>query len=266
LAAADTHRGYLVDADVLAKANEQSATVEVVDRVEETFEVRPERLLADTPHGTGKNLAELEERGVELLSPIESKQPQEGNPACRDDPKQPVPESEWPKLPRNVITKKLDKSAFVYDEASDVYYCPRGKVLPYAQTCSERRGGEKTRRRIYRCTQCEGCSLRAECQMPNAKQGRSVQRDEYESLRENLAAKMQTDEARAAYRRRLHAGETPFAVLKGIMGLRQFLTRGLENVKTEWLWACTAFNLAKLIRDVARLRAKFARLALSEEG
>lgn len=266
LAAADTHRGYLVDGDVLARANEQSATVATVDRVEETFETRPERLLADRPHGTGKNLTELEERGVELLSPIESKQPQEGNPAYREDPRQPVPETEWAKLPRNSITKNLDKSAFVYDEARDVYYCPQGKVLPYAQMCSEYRGGAKVRRRIYRCKQCEGCPLRGECQKPNARQGRSVQRDEHETQRERLATKMQTDDAKLAYRRRLHAGETPFAVIKGAMGLRQFLTRGLEHVKTEWLWACTAFNMAKLIRDVGRLRAEFAKQAVSAEG
>ena len=66
--------------------------------------------------------------------------------------------------------------------------------------------------------------------------------------------------------RRLHAGETPFAVIKAAMGLRQFLLRGLDHVKTEWLWACTAFNLAKLIRDVARLRAEFAKLATSDAG
>jgi hypothetical protein len=49
------------------------------------------------------------------------------------------------------------------------------------------------------------------------------------------------------------------------MNVRQFLLRGLENVKTEWLWVCTAFNLAKLVREVARLRAKFATLVAMEE-
>ena len=96
--------------------------------------------------------------------------------------------------------------------------------------------------------------------------GRAVHRDEYEEQREHLAIKMQTDDAKMAYRRRLHAGETPFAVIKGVMGLRQFLMRSLEHVKIEWLWACTAFNLAKLIRDLGRMRANFAKLAVSVEG
>ena len=94
----------------------------------------------------------------------------------------------------------------------------------------------------------------------NPAQVPTVSRDEYEEDRERLAAKMSSDEAQAVYRRRLHIAETPFAVIKCIMNLRQFLLRGLENVKTEWSWACTAFNLKKLAREIARLRAHFRNL------
>jgi hypothetical protein len=45
------------------------------------------------------------------------------------------------------------------------------------------------------------------------------------------------------------------------MGLRQFLLRGLEKVKTEWNWGVTAFNVGKLVRHMARLRAEFALLS-----
>ena len=49
--------------------------------------------------------------------------------------------------------------------------------------------------------------------------------------------------------------ETPNAVIKQVMGLRQFLLRGLDKVRTEWLWACTAFNIRKLISIIAKVRA-----------
>ena len=55
--------------------------------------------------------------------------------------------------------------------------------------------------------------------------------------------------------------ETPFAFIKSWMNFRQFLLRGLAKVNTEWRWACTAYNLRKLVRDVQRLRRKFAALA-----
>ncbi len=47
------------------------------------------------------------------------------------------------------------------------------------------------------------------------------------------------------------------------MGLRQFLLRGLEKVKTEWRWAATAFNIVKLVRGIGRLRAQFAEIAVA---
>ena len=44
--------------------------------------------------------------------------------------------------------------------------------------------------------------------------------------------------------------------------IRPFLLRGLEKVRTEWLLACTAYNLRKLLGEVARLRALFARMSV----
>ena len=95
--------------------------------------------------------------------------------------------------------------------------------------------------------------------------GRTITRDRFTPDRERHAAKMQQPEARTRYARRFHAGETPFGWLKHVLGLRQFLLRGLEKVRMEWLWACTGYNLRKLILAVGRLRAEFAALA-TEEG
>ena len=58
---------------------------------------------------------------------------------------------------------------------------------------------------------------------------------------------MKTDDAKKKYARRRHPGERPFAVIKQHFGARQFLTRGLERVKQEWLWLTTAFNLKQLV-------------------
>ena len=60
------------------------------------------------------------------------------------------------------------------------------------------------------------------------------------------------------YAKRLHFGETPFAVLKAGFGLRRFLVRGHEKIQMEWLWGCTAFNLKKLMAIAASSRAESA--------
>ena len=85
-----------------------------------------------------------------------------------------------------------------------------------------------------------------------------VGRDGHEDLREAMEARLSSREGKEVYARRKWLAETPFGLLKGAMGVRQFLLRGLGKVKTEWLWCCTAFNLLKIIRKVAALRARFA--------
>lgn len=262
---ADTHAGFIVDTDVIPSTYEHLTTVPSVDRIEQRFGQRPGAMLADGAHATGPNMEELETREVEFFTPVESKQPQSGNPAQREDPTEPVPSTAWEQLPQNAQTKRLDKSAFVYDEAADTYYCPLGKPLVYEQTKSKvNAAGERIYFRVYRCVDCHRCRLGPKCRSAKAKRARSVSRDVHEKRRERMAAKMAREDAKATYRKRLHTGETPFAILKQVMNVRQFLLRGLEKVKTEWLWACTAFNLAKLVRQTARLRAEFAKLATEE--
>jgi hypothetical protein len=253
-AAVDVSSDFIVDCEVIADPNEHTQTLPAVDRIEDNFGRKPEAFLADTAHGTGENLAGMASRKVAFLTPMESSQPQEGNPARRADPTQPVAEADWPRLPRNA-QKQLDKSCFVYVEQSHCYYCPQGRRLEYAEIHQVTRNGQEVAVRVYRCKNCENCPLSAACRSPKARRGRQIYRDPYEPLREEMAARMETAEGRATYAHRMHGAETPFAHLKQVMGVRQFLLRGLENVRTEWRWVCTAFNLQKLLKAVAALRA-----------
>ena len=71
---------------------------------------------------------------------------------------------------------------------------------------------------------------------------------------------MASESGRVLYNQRPRIAETTFGILKSVMGIRQFLLRGLEKVKTEWRWAATAFNLMKLVREIGKLRAELAKL------
>jgi transposase len=265
IATTDGHCGFIVDGDVLGEVNEGGAAAESVDRIEATFGEKPEKFLTDAGNNSGQIIEEMEKRGVEFYAPVESSQPQEGNPAKREDPRKPVRESEWPNLARNGHGQ-LDKSCFVYQEAEDQYYCPQGHPMPFEETKSVQRGGVRVELRLYRSGACEGCPLAASCLSPRSKYGRTITRDQYEEARQRTAARMAEATARTLYRQRPRIAETTFGILKSVMGLRQFLLRGLAKVKTEWLWAVTAFNLGKLVRQTARLRAKFRQLAAGQEG
>jgi transposase len=260
----DGERGFIVDCDVLSEVNEGSAALPSVDRIAETFGQRPERFLTDAGNNSGRIMAGMEERNVEFYAPAKSSQPQPGNPAWRENPQAPIPESQWPELPRN-DHGQLDKSCFVYIESEDQYYCPQGHAMPFETTKPDKRGGEVIQKRTYRCSDCAGCPLAAACLSPKSKHGRTITRDTYDEVRERTAARMSSESSRQLYNQRPRIAETTFGILKSVMGLRQFLLRGLEKVTTEWLWAATAFNVMKLSREIGKLRAEIGELAATTE-
>jgi transposase len=253
MAGVETHGGFILDTDVLPDSDEGRATLPTLDRIGAVHGSLPGELLADSKHGSGANLAGLADRGVAALIPLEGRHDRPDNPAHRPDPTQPVPEAQWPRLPRSPVTKKLDRAAFVYDPGQDLYRCPMGRPLLFHHEHTKRERNSRVRNRVYHSEPCGGCPLAGECLAGQAGH-RSVCRDEHEGLREAMDARRRTPEGRATYARRSWASETVFGVLKTVMHLRQFLLRGLDKVKTEWLWACTAYNLGKLVHALARPR------------
>ena len=189
------------------------------------------------------------------------------NPAHRKDLTQPVADEDLDRLPLNAQTKRFDKQAFIYDEEADCYYCPEGKTLTRRGTEKSERGGETLELTHYIGDECAGCRLAGRCrQKSDAKRGRKVKHDGFEAVRLRHSEQMRQEESQSRYMRRLHFGETPFAVLKSALDLRRFLLRGIEGVQQEWLWGCTAFNLKKLMSLWAGLRAERTKTAMATEG
>lgn len=75
-------------------------------------------------------------------------------------------------------------------------------------------------------------------------------------MRRKVALRLKTESGKKTYARRAHLAETPNGFIKDVLGLRQFLLRGLDKVRTEWLWACTASNMKKLATALGKLRAE----------
>lgn len=255
VAAADGECGMIVDADVLNQINEAETVIPAVERIEAAFGRKPEQFLADSAFATGGNLSDLAGRAIEALMPVDQALLPAENPADRADPTTPVPEQDWPKLPHRAQTGKLDRAAFVYDATQDCYWCPLGRPLAFVHVkMKDRDNGADSEYRVYKCQSCEGCGLAGDCLAGKSKH-RTISHDQHERARSAAAARLKTEAGRKAYARRAHLAETPNAVIKQVLGLRQFLLRGLEKVRTEWLWACTAFNIRKLIRAKEALRA-----------
>jgi transposase len=252
--------------DQPAISGEQVAEEKGVEEKGQASQNQPEsdprvvkELLADTGFNSGRNLEQLKESRIEPWMPARKS-------ATPQSPSYPSPPQESQTtgtdadgstpstaLPNSV--KTLDKSAFTYNQETDTYTCPAGRSLPLLRTSSEQTEGGKVTYREYQSKDCGGCPLASRCLSRKSKK-RRVRRDEFEPLREEMAARMKTPEGKARYRRRSFLAETPFAVINTSMNIRQLLLRGIDKVKTEIGWICCAYNLKKLSNLVATQRQK----------
>ena len=248
--AVDIDSGLIVHADVPLGGDEASVVQSAVDEAEETFGEKPEHVLFDSNFPSGENLEYLSENNVEALAP--SKAARDGNPAMRPDSSTPIDEEEVSKLLQR--KGKLGKELFAFDAEIDSYHCPMGRSLPFHRITKRRKkdGGEIVVRE-YKCDDCSDCPLAGKCLNRKAVT-RHVSRDEYEPLREELAARMRTDEAKKLYKKRAPKIEGVFGYIKGTMGIRGFSTRGHKKVKTEWRWICGAYSMRMLMGIMKKKR------------
>ena len=61
-----------------------------------------------------------------------------------------------------------------------------------------------------------------------------------------MAAKLQTDAGKTAYRKRKWIAEPPNGWIKSVLGFRQFSLRGLHRVQAEFKLVCLALNLRRM--------------------
>jgi len=69
------------------------------------------------------------------------------------------------------------------------------------------------------------------------------------TIRERMAAKLQTPTGKKVYSKRKETVEPVFGQIKEARSLRRFLMRGLGSVQAEWSLICATHNLLKLFRS-----------------
>jgi transposase len=247
--AVNSASGMIVETTVRADNSEAVTVPQFLQSVETKHGLTPGRVLCDSGFASGDNQAELAKKGIPLYTKVDCAVP-ETHPARRDDPSQPLSPEQIAQLPRVKTTGKLGRDAFLFDRELNLYWCPMGRQLLPSHRLSNKTSDGRTPYQEYQCRNCENCPLATDCLSRDAKH-RMVRRDCHEDERENTARRMSTKEGRKIYRQRAPVIEGTFGTIKGSMGIRGFLLRGLEKVNTEWLWICTAYNLKKLMRLLA---------------
>ena len=219
----DVKFGVIVDVEASRSIRqaEVGAAKTMIERTEERFGLKPERLAADTAYGAASMLNWLvEEKGIAPHIPVFDR-------SKRDD-------------------GTFSRSDFRYDPTNDVYLCPTGKTLTTTGTLVN---GGTTLLYLARKHDCDGCELKSICcpKVPF----RRIPRDVHENARD-VARSFVDTEAFEQSRRERKKIEMRFAHLKRILRLGRLRLRGPRGAQDEFVLAAIAQNPRRLASLVAR--------------
>ena len=222
----DVQAGIIVDVEATPtlRTAEVNATRTMIERVEERFDLKPERLIGDMAYGAAPMLGWLvEEKQIAPHIPV------------------------WDRTQRDDAT--LSSGDFEWDEQANEYRCPQGQPLR-----SEWRIFKRPRTRItkantiiYHASQaaCSKCPMKSRCcpNTPNRKIARSV----HESARDVARGIAKTDAYKQSRKDRKKV-EMLFAHLKRILRLDRLRLRGPNGAHDEFLLAAIAQNLRRMAK------------------
>jgi transposase len=220
----DLQAGIIVDVEATPahRTEEVDSTKTMVDRVEQRFDLKPNRLVGDTAYGTAPMLGWL----------VEEK---------RIAPHVPV----WDRTGRKDDT--ISSQDFAWNEQANEYRCPQGHALrnDRRQFTNPRERVTKDDTVIYRSSRqdCGNCSMKQKC-CPNTPT-RKVTRSIHERSRD-VARSIATTPQYQQSRHDRKKVEMLFAHLKRILKLDRLRLRGLSGAQDEFLLAATAQNLRRM--------------------
>ena len=207
-----------VEATPTRISKEVDAAETMVQRTEERFALKPERIAGDVAYGTGEMLGWLVAHDI--------------------DPHIPV----WDRS--EVAAKgKFARGDFSYDKERDLYVCPGGKELKTSGTVHD----GTTIKYIAKRSDCRQCPLKPQC---TTGRERRVSTDVNQEARDYTQALMETDAYRQSNIDRKQI-ERLFGEAKSQLSMTRLRLRGLSGARDEFLLTATVQNLKRLVERVA---------------
>ena len=215
----DHGSGIIVANDVTQECVDRDQLQPMVEKTEENLDGLPEGVKWSWDNGyySGRNLRYLQEKKLEGYIPDKRQAQEMKGKQLKDD--------------------LYSKDKFIYDIENDCFICPQGEML------SKKGKYNYTGKNhfAYYGAMCNKCRDRRICAGRSG--WRMILTDEFEAERKKMSEKMRSEHGKQEYKKRCETVEWPFGDIKQNLGLREFLTRGIENVRTEHNLVCTAHNM-----------------------
>jgi len=218
----DVKFGIIMDVEATRaiRQAEVGAAKTMIDRTEECFDIKPERLAADTAYGSARNLNWLVNvKQIAPHIPVIDKSKREDGTFSRED--------------------------FTFYKEGNVYICPAFNLLT---TTGKVMNDDQL---LYRASKpnCDACSFKTRC-CPK-EPARKILCSIYEEARDVARAIAKTEAFERSRRERKRV-EMLFAHLKRILRLGRLRLRGPRGAQFEFTFAAIAQNLRRLAKLMAR--------------
>lgn len=220
-----TEDQIIISADVTNIASDAEYLLPIIEQTEENIGEKVEKINSDSGYASLDNYEKLEKRGIDIHMPD-----------------------------RNLIMEKegkfeeeknkFHKGNFKYNKEEDCYRCPIDKSLNFFKEVDGDRYGVKIR--LYKGEACCSCEFKDKC-CPNLKV-RIIKRDKREDIVDRVREKLETEEGKKTYLKRMTSCEPIFGHLKRNLKFIDFLLRGIEKVRGEFKLMCIGYNIMKIFK------------------
>lgn len=219
-----TAKQFIAAYDVSDDPSDIRSLPELVKSTEVNTKQKVKIIKADSGYFNKENISFLKDNKTDSFIP---------DPLMNSDKKKEEKEKQ------DNVKNKYDRDNFTYDKEHDRFICPEGKFLKLKQKNKYQDGV-----REYKGTECKNCPCLSAC-------AKGVKRTfefdfKLKEIRDEMRAKLNTDEGKQKYNERITEVEPVMADIKRNQNFPEFLCRGKKMAFVELGLASTAHNIKKI--------------------
>ena len=252
VAAVDDKHQIIIEAQAHGTGSEQALLIPVVTTMRDQLTAQS-LITADAGYHSEANLKALAEQQINALIPDNGMRQRDERFKDQAKHKQ-KPDPLWDKTRPDKQAALYQPADFAYDPIKQTCTCPAGKQLYRNGSNCVIRGFAAIKFRGSK-TICVPCTQRAQClRTPEQTQTRQVAffqgtaRHLPESYTDQMKRRIDSEEGRRLYGRRIATVEPVFANIRHHKKLDRFTLRGQAKVDTQWKLYCLVHNIEKLAK------------------
>ena len=224
---------YIVGIDISSERSDQLTFIPFLDKLEKDLPKKFENVIADAGYESEENYMYL----------------------SKHNQKSYIKPQNYEKSKNKKFKVDISKREnMIYDEENDYYICAYGnKLVPISSKIKTSKSGYKSNVTIYESENCNECPYKSKCTKAKGNKRLHVSKD-FVKKRKTSLENISTEKGKLLRMNRSIQVEGAFGVLKQDYGFRRFLSRGKNNIKTEFALLSFAYNIQKLFNKMSQNR------------